>query len=129
MSHLLNSKIIIRLNYLIQFLLLAIGFYLFSSKIPFIPWYSKLTTYVLLHLLILLVLQFLLFILYWGFSDRRLHYLKLRHVALIHLFILLLMSLLSILSIPYFILSCIIFSIINLCLMSMTLQYLKSHLK
>lgn len=129
MSHLLNSKVIIRLNYWIQVILLAIGFYLFSSKIPFIPWHSKLTTYVLLHLLILVVLQFLLFVFYWGFSERQLQYLKLRRVALIHLFVLLLMSLLSILSIHYFILGCVVFSILNLYLMYMTFQYLKLHLK
>lgn len=129
MNHLLNSKVIIRLNYLIQVILLSIAFYLFSSKLPLIPWHSKLTTYVLLHLLILVMLQFLLFIWYWGLSDRQIHYLKLRRVAFIHLFILLLMSLLSILSIQYFIVGCIIFSITNLYLMYMTFQYLKLHLK
>ena len=129
MVKLLNSKIIIQLNYLIQIILLAIGFYLFSSKITFIPWHSKLTTYVLLHLLILLVLQFLLFISYWGFSEHELKYLKLRRIALIHLFILLLMSFLSIWRIQYFIFGCIVFSIIHLYLLYITFKYFKLHLK
>lgn len=129
MNHLLHSKVIIRLNYFIQVILLAIALYLFSSKLSFIPWHSMLSTYVLLHLLILVGLQFLLFTLYWGLSDRQLYYLKLRRVALIHLFILLFMSLLSIFSIQYFIFGCVIFSILNFYLIYMTFHYVKFHHK
>lgn len=129
MGNLLNSKVIIQLSYMIQILLLAIGFYLFTSKVTIVPWHSPLTTYVLLYLLILVILQFLLFMFYWGFSEYELQYLKLRHIALIHLFILLSMSLLSILHIQYFIFGCILFSAINLYLIYMTFQHLKVHIK
>ena len=122
MGNLLNSKRIIQLSYIMQVILLAIGFYLFTSKITVVPWHSPLTTYMLLHLLILVILQFLLFILYWRFSEYELQYLKLRRIALIHLFILLSMSLLSILHIQYFIFGCILFVAINLYLIYMTFQ-------
>lgn len=128
MGNLLKSKVIIQLSYMVQILLLAIGFYLFTSKITIVPWHSPLTTYVLLHLLILVVLEFLLFIFCWRFSEYELQYLKLRRIALIHLFILLSMSLLSILHIQYFIFGCVLFSTINLYLIYMTFLYLKVHL-
>lgn len=128
MGNLLKSKVIIQLSYMVQMLLLAIGFYLFTSKITIVPWHSPLTTYVLLHLLILVVLEFLLFIFCWRFSEYELQYLKLRRIALIHLFILLSMSLLSILHIQYFIFGCVLFSTINLYLIYMTFLYLKVHL-
>lgn len=128
MGNLLKSKVIIQLSYMVQILLLAIGFYLFTSKITIVPWHSPLTTYVLLHLLILVVLEFLLFIFCWRFSEYELQYLKLRRIALIHLFILLSMSLLSILHIQYFIFGCVLFSTINLYLIYITFLYLKVHL-
>lgn len=129
MNRLLYSKVIFQLNYFIQVILLAIALYLFTSKLSFIPWHSILRTYVLVHLLILVGLQFLLFTWYWGLSNLQLHYLKLRHISLTHLFILLFMFSLSIFSIPYFIFGCIIFSIINLYLIYMTFHYLKFYRK
>ena len=129
MNTFLNSKTTIRLIYFIEIALLAICFLLLSSKITFIPWHTKLTTYVLLHLLILVGVQFSLFLTYWSFSERQIQYLKLRRISLIHLFILLSMSLLSILSVQYFILGCIIFSIMNLYLMYTTFKYLRLHIK
>lgn len=129
MNTFLNSKITIRLIYFIEIALLAICFLLLSSKITFIPWHTNLTTYVLLHLLILVGVQFSLFLTYWSFSERQIQYLKLRRISLIHLFILLSMSLLSILSVQYFILGCIIFSIMNLYLIYITFKYLQLHIK
>lgn len=129
MNTFLNSKTTIRLIYFIEIALLAICFLLLSSKITFIPWHTKLTTYVLLHLLSLVVVQFALFLTYWSFSERQIQYLKLRRISLIHLFILLSMSLLSILSIQYFTLGCIIFSIMSLYLMYITIKYLQLHIK
>ena len=129
MNTFLNSKTTIRLIYFIEIALLAICFLLLSSKITFIPWHTKLTTYVLLHLLILVGVQFSLFLIYWSFSERQIQYLKLRRISLIHLFILLSMSLLSILSVQYFILGCIIFSIMSLYLMYTTFKYLQVHIK
>lgn len=129
MNTFLNSKTTIRLIYFIEIALLAICFLLLSSKITFILWHTKLTTYVLLHLLILVGVQFSLFLTYWSFSERQIQYLKLRRISLIHLFILLSMSLLSILSVQYFILGCIIFSIMNLYLMYTTFKYLQLHIK
>lgn len=129
MNTFLNSKTTIRLIYFIEIALLAICFLLLSSKITFIPWHTKLTTYVLLHLLILVGVQFSLFLIYWSFSERQIQYLKLRRISLIHLFILLSMSLLSILSVQYFILGCIIFSIMSLYLMYTTFKYLQLHIK
>lgn len=129
MNTFLNSKTTIRIIYFIEIALLAIFLLLLSSKITFIPWHTKLTTYVLLHLLILVVVQFTLFLTYWSFSERQIQYLKLRRISLLHLFILLSMSLLSILSVQYFTLGCIIFSIINLYLMYTTFKYLQIHIQ
>lgn len=129
MNTFFNSKTTIRIIYFIEIALLAISLLLLSSKITFIPWHTKLTTYVLLHLLILIVVQFTLFLTYWSFSERQIQYLKLRRISLLHLFILLSMSLLSILSVQYFTLGCIIFSIINLYLMYTTFKYLQIHIK
>lgn len=129
MNTFLNSKTTIKIIYFIEIALLAICLLLLSSKITFIPWHTKLTTYVLLHLLILVVIQFALFLTYWSFSERQIQYLKLRRISLIHLFILLSMSLLSILSVQYFTLGCIIFSIMGLYLMYTTFKYLQIHIK
>ena len=129
MNTFLNSKTTIKIIYFIEIALLAICLLLLSSKITFIPWHTKLTTYVLLHLLILVAIQFALFLTYWSFSERQIQYLKLRGISLIHLFILLSMSLLSILSVQYFTLGCIIFSIISLYLMYTTFKYLQIHIK
>lgn len=129
MNTFFNSKTTIRIIYFIEIALLAISLLLLSSKITFIPWHTKLTTYVLLHLLILIVVQFTLFLTYWSFSERQIQYLKLRRISLLHLFILLSMSLLSIISVQYFTLGCIIFSIINLYLMYTTFKYLQIHIK
>ena len=129
MNTFLNSKTTIKIIYFIEIALLAICLLLLSLKITFIPWHTKLTTYVLLHLLILVAIQFVLFLTYWSFSERQIQYLKLRRISLIHLFILLSMSLLSILSVQYFTLGCIIFSIISLYLMYTTFKYLQIHIK
>lgn len=129
MNKLLKSKVAIKLYYIIQIILLAIGFYLLSSKITVVPWNSPLTTYVLLYLLILVVLQFLLFILYWRFLECDSKYLKLRRIAFIHLLILLLMCFLSIWNIPFFLVGCMFFSLINIYLIYLTFISLNFHLK
>lgn len=128
MSGFLHSKSIICFHYLLQIILLASGFYLLTSKIPIFLWARPLTTYVLLHLLILFALQFVLFILFGIFSNRQASYLRLRHIAFFHLLSLILMCFLSIMSISSFIRGCIFFSIADFYLIYLTSCSLKTHL-
>lgn len=86
----------------IQYLLLSISLYLFSSKISFLPWYMPLTTYVLLYILVLTIFQMILLLYTWYMYERQITFKYLRRVCFIHFLLLLLMSFLCILSINCF---------------------------
>lgn len=86
----------------IQYLLLSISLYLFSSKISFLPWYMPLTTYVLLYILVLTIFQMILLLYTWYMYERQITFKYLRRVCFIHFLLLLLMSFLCILSINWF---------------------------
>lgn len=128
MRHFLSSKFMISFYYLLQIILLASGFYLLTSKIPILPWARPLTTYVILHLLILSGVQGVLLFLYRIFCDHQTSYLKLRHIAFLHSLSLLFLCFLSIMSISNFIRACIFLSIADFYLICLTFYSLKSHL-
>lgn len=88
--------------YYLQYLLLGISFYLFSSKIPFLPWYIPLTTYALLYILILMVLQLLLFLYTWHMYEKQITFKNIRRICFLHFLLLLLMFAFCIFSINWF---------------------------
>lgn len=97
----LSSKCF-KICFYIQYLLLSISLYLFSSKISFLPWYMPLTTYVLLYILVLTIFQMILLLYTWYMYERQITFKYLRRVCFIHFLLLLLMSFLCILSINWF---------------------------
>lgn len=90
------------IHYIFEFLLLAISFILFSSKISILPWYIPLTTYVLLYILILIILQFMLFLYTWYIYEKKARLKFLFKTCFSHLLLLLLMFCLCIFSINWF---------------------------
>lgn len=86
----------------LQYILLGISFYLFSSKIAFLPWYIPLTTYMLLYILILVILQLILFMYTWYMYERHITFKKIRTICFLHLLFLIIMSFLCIFSISLF---------------------------
>ena len=102
--------------YLLEYLLLAISFFLFSSKISILPWYVPLTTYALLYILILIILQVILFIYIWHIYEKHKYLKSLRKICFLHLMVLLLMFLICILSVEWFNTFSLIISISTVCL-------------
>lgn len=99
---------------LIEIFLLTMGFFLFSSKIYFSPWFSPLTTYMLLYLLILLFVQVIYFFIIWHFCERNY---KLKNLFLISLFNILQITLITffcIFSIKYFYIMSYLLTLTNL---------------
>lgn len=86
----------------LQYVLFGISFYLFSSKIAFLPWYIPLTTYMLLYILILVILQLILFLYTWYMYERHITFKKIRTICFLHLLFLIIMSFLCIFSISLF---------------------------
>lgn len=128
MYSLIHSRLIISLNYFLEIVLLALCFFFVSCKIPSSPYYTPLTTYMLLILLILAVIQFLFFIFFWWLFDRSPLFHKLRQIACINVLLLLLMSLLCIITIKYFNLSCYFFCVLMLSLIYVSFRSLHAHL-
>ena len=90
------------IHYIFEFLLLATSFILFSSKISILPWYMPLTTYVLLYILILIILQFMLFLYTWYIYEKKARLKSLLRTCFLHLILLLIMFCLCIFSINWF---------------------------
>ncbi len=90
------------IHYIFEFLLLAASFILFSSKISILPWYIPLTTYVLLYILILIILQFILFLCTWYIYEKKARFKSLFNTCSSHLILLLIMFCLCIFSINLF---------------------------
>lgn len=105
----------------IQYILLSLSFYLFSSKISFLPWYIPLTTYVLLYLIILTVLQGLLLLYTWSKYEKHINFKYARRICLIHFLLLLFMCFLCIFSMYWFYL----FSFLSLLLIIFLVIYEK----
>lgn len=129
MYSLSHSKFIIILSYLLEITLLGICLFSISCKIPFLPWSTPLTTYILPLLLILTAVQFLFFIAFWWLYDRHSTFFKLRLFAGINILFLMLMSLLSIMRIEYFQLSCYFFCLSMLILIYLNFKVLHAHLR
>ena len=105
----------------IQYVLLSFSFYLFSSKISFLPWYIPLTTYVLLYLIILTLLQILLLLYTWSKYEKQINFKYARRICLIHFLLLLFMCFLCIFSVTWFHL----FSFLSLLLIIFLIIYQK----
>lgn len=101
MNTTISSKKLSFCHYL-QYLLLGISFYLFSSKISFLPWYMPLTTYVLLYILILMTLQTILFLYTWYMYEKKIFFKNIRRICFLHFLLLLIMSIFCIFSIKCF---------------------------
>lgn len=120
MNNKLSSK---RLSicYYLQYLLLYLSLYLFSSKITFLPWYIPLTTYVLLYILILMLLQIGLFLYTWYIYEKHISFKNLRKICFLHVLLLLIMSILCIFSVYWFYLC----SILSTCFIVLLIFYQK----
>ncbi len=94
----------------LELILLCVSFYIFSSKLFFFPWYFRLSTYTLLYVLILLVLQFVIFIYSWSMYERQSIFKSLRRICLLHLLMLMVMFMSCILSVDWFNFSAILSS-------------------
>lgn len=86
----------------IQYVLLGLSFYLFSSKVYLLPWYTPLTTYVLLYLFILTLIQIILLLYTWYMYERQINFKYIRHICFIHFLLLLFMCFLCIFNISWF---------------------------
>ena len=111
--------------YLSELIILLLGTYLFSSKITILPWYSKPRTYDLLYLLLLLIFQFITFLIYWRGYEKYITFNKLRCIAGLEVCILCVMFMMCIYSIKLYILCSIISSIINIILIVYTIYISK----
>ncbi len=129
MNHFTHSKYIILLSYLTECALLIYCLFKLSSKIFWLPWHKPLTTYILLDLLILLAIQFFLFIFYWWLRDSDYLFKDLHCLSLIHLLSLLILIFFSVKSISWFTISCYLFSLAYTGLLYLCLKYLLTHLK
>ncbi len=124
MNSKLSTKNLTICRYL-QYLLLGISFFLFSSKIPISPWYIPLTTYVLLYILILIILQIILLVYTWYMYEKKDTFKIIRMICIFHFFLLLLMFFLCILNIKWFNL----FSILVTILIVLLIIYQKKSYK
>lgn len=100
-EHTFGSKLLIPTD-LLELLLVGVCLYIFSTKICWLPWYTPLTSYVLLHLILVFVPQLLLVLYIWFMWEKNTSYKLLLQVSSANLFIILTMFLLSIVSIIYF---------------------------
>ena len=100
--------------YLSELIILLLATFIFSSKITFIPWYSKPRTYDLLYILILMIVQFIAFLLYWRGYEKYNKFNNLRYVSGIESCILFVIFMMCIYSINWYVICSIVFTIINI---------------
>ncbi len=124
MNSKLSTKNLTICRYL-QYLLLGISFFLFSSKISILPWYIPLTTYALLYILILLILQIILLLYTWYMYEKQECFKTIRRICFFHFLLLLLMFFLCIISIKWF----NVFSILVTILIGLLIIYQKKSYK
>jgi len=120
-----SHKIILLFLNSIVLLMSGVSVYLFSSKIPLLPWYSPLSTYVLLYLLILLVVQILVGIVIWFIWEKYNLLKSTGWVCLIHTIVLLSMCFIIIYSVELFNIMTILYTFLELLIFSYMLYIIK----
>ncbi len=112
-------------HYIIQLILLIFSIFLFSSKLDIIPWYMQPRTYDLLYILILLVIQFIVFLIYWRLYEKAKVSLFIVIQTGLHSVILFIMFKLCIHSLAWYLRFSIIFCIVDILLLSYTINLCK----
>ena len=113
----------------IQLLLLGICLYTFSSKISLLPWYSPLTSYMLLDLIILFGIQLIIFFYVWFMSEKYELFKIPMHIGTINTLIILFMFFISIVSVLLFNILTVLFTFVEIGLLIYILHFIKRLLK
>ncbi|WP_069999920.1 hypothetical protein [Cellulosilyticum sp. I15G10I2] len=102
MKKIVSSSKVLKITNFMQLLILGACFYIFSSKIPMLPWYSPLTSYILLHLIILLSIQLIIFFYAWFMREKYIVFHVPMQIGMINILLILSMFFISIVSILLF---------------------------
>lgn len=111
----LTVKLLVCTN-ILQLLVIGLCFYLFSSKIEIIPWYSPLTSAILLHLIILFTAQIIMNVYIWFMWEKHTSFKLPMLICSINTVIILAMFFIGIASIAFFNILTIITALIELLL-------------
>ncbi len=113
----------------IQLLLLGMCLYMFSSKINVLPWYSPLTSYMLLDLIILFGIQLIMMFHVWFMKEKYELFKIPTRIAIINTLIILFVFFISIVSVLFFNILTIIFTFIEIGLLVYIVHFIRGLLK
>lgn len=126
----LTVKLLVCTN-ILQLLVIGLCFYLFSSKIKIMPWYSPLTSAILLHLIILFTAQIIMNVYIWFMWEKHNSFKFTMLICSINTVIILAMFFIGIASIAFFNIFTIITALIELLffiyLLRSTITILKAY--
>lgn len=101
-----------RVHTMIQIILLTIALVLYLSKISIFPWFTPLTTYMLLYMVLLGFAQFFFFLVNWHLLEKDKTFKELHLIAILFFVIIFIMGYICVASTQTFYILSVIFSLL-----------------